>query len=373
MEPKTQNPNAKAETAFTANGGTVKPGQLVMAGQVNAQAFWVALETVAPAISKDPTRWILNGVCLKTYEAFFNNEPTACLLDIVATDGRRLNKVTIPLLEPFEECEAGECILSAQAVNVLIKALKKVKVKGSAVRFRALNGVTSGVNLEVSGAVNLTAKCIDGSFPNYNRVIPHLMDLPNYKHRLDLDEVKTALYCRDRVKELAIEAVANQSTSALADLESKEGSVAIEPARKALKAATIQAIKEVLHRQIGNPLRFDKSIFGVAGKEPLRFRPYSFEVNKGVSGFIVQANKFKPVNAVDLNLSLPPPPPGCDYTTGIDNEYLEDAIQSAETFKRFGIPCGSFIQKEGMSPLVYRVEGDAHISLTQVIMPCRVS
>ena len=372
METKNTNPTAKAETAFTANGGTVKSPQVIMSGQVNAQALWIALETVAPAISKDPARFVLNGVCLKTYMAFFNNEPTACLLDIVATDGRRLNKVTLPLNEPFEKGEAGDCILDAHGVTALIKALKKVKVKGLEVRFYASRGVTCGVSLEVSGAVNLTAKCIEGNYPNYNQVIPHLMDLPNYKHKLDLDEIKTALYSRDRVKEITIEAVALKSTSALAELESREGTVSIEPARKSLKAATVQAIKERLHRASGDALRFDLSTFAPTTRA-LRFRPYAFEVNTGANGFIGQAGKYKPVNSVDLDLSLPPAPQGCDYTTGIDGDFLEDAVQSVETFKRFGIPCGSFVQKDKMSPLAYRVEGEAHVSLTQVIMPCHVS
>jgi hypothetical protein len=343
-----------------------------MSGQVNAIALRIALETVQVAMSKDPARYILNGVCLKTYEALFNNAPSACLLDIVATDGRRLNKVTLPLLEPFEAGEAGVCILSANGVTALIKALKKVKVKGSAVRFGAYKGVTSGVTFETSGAANLTAKCVDGNYPNYNQVLPHLMDLPSFSNKLDLDEIRLGLYSRDRVKEITIEAVTLKSTSALEDLENREGSVSIEPARKALKAATVQAIKETLHRANGDALRFDRSTYGAESKSPLRFRPYTFEVNTGANGFIGQAGKYKLVNSVDIDLSLPPAPPGCDYSTGFDGDFLEDGLNAAETFARFGLPASEFVQKDQMGTLTYRVEGDSHLSFIQVIMPRRI-
>jgi DNA polymerase III sliding clamp (beta) subunit (PCNA family) len=365
METQTTNPTAKAETAFTVNGGTVHPSQVIMSGQVNAIALRLALETVQAAMSKDPLRYVLNGVCFKTYQAFFNNAPCACLLDIVATDGKRLNKVTLPLLEPFESGEAGVCILSANGVTALIKALKKVKVKGSAVRFGAYKGVTSGVTFEVSGAANLTAKCVDGNYPNYNQVIPHLMDLPNYKNKLSLDEIKTALAVRDAIKTKTIETVDLYSTESFKDLESKEGNVSIEPARKVLKAETIKAIKDLYRRD--NRLIFDQSTARRA--EGLKFRPYHIEVNKACKGFIEQSGKYKPANRIDLNLEVPPAPPGCDYSTAINPYYLEDGLKAAETFAPFGIPQGVFIQKDKDSPLTYRIEGDSHLSFIQVIMP----
>lgn len=111
------------------------------------------------AISQEETRYYLNGVYLHAAEI----EGTP-LLRAVATDGHRLARVE----EPLPEGAAGMpgVIVPRKTVLEVRKLIDEasddieVALSETRIQFRV-------------GAVTLTSKLIDGTFPEYERVIPH--------------------------------------------------------------------------------------------------------------------------------------------------------------------------------------------------------
>ena len=110
------------------------------------------------AISTEETRYYLNGIYFHTAEV---NGVT--MLRAVATDGHRLARIEMPAPEGAPGMPG--VIAPRKAVGEILKLLedptKDVTVEISPVkaRFRL-------------GDVTLTTKLIDGTFPDYNRVIP---------------------------------------------------------------------------------------------------------------------------------------------------------------------------------------------------------
>lgn len=107
---------------------------------------------VAPvqfAISTEETRYYLNGVYLHTAEG---------RLVAVATDGHRLARHYGQEQDHFEGV-----ILPRKLVSLLPKGPVKVSLSATKVRVQSADGV-------------LTSKLIDGTFPDYQRVIPRNND-----------------------------------------------------------------------------------------------------------------------------------------------------------------------------------------------------
>jgi DNA polymerase III subunit beta len=100
---------------------------------------------VTYAISTEEARYFLNGV----YFAGLDGSSVAC-----ATDGHRLSKVTGPDLGVFPGV-----IVPRKAVSVMPKGGAKVSVSETKIRF-------------VAGDATITSKLIDGTFPDFERVIP---------------------------------------------------------------------------------------------------------------------------------------------------------------------------------------------------------
>lgn len=95
------------------------------------------------AISTEETRYYLNGIFLKGGQS-----------EAVATDGHRLARNRGPELPDF----AG-IIVPRKTVGLLPKGTARVSVSDTKIRV-------------VAGDFVLTSKLIDGTFPDYNRVIP---------------------------------------------------------------------------------------------------------------------------------------------------------------------------------------------------------
>ena len=123
-----------------------------------------ALRRTSFAMSTEETRYYLNGV-------FLNVSP-AGTVDFIATDGHRLAKAETGLLhnpahwpENFGKCGL---IVPSLAVHALAKALAVEKDGDYPITvYVAENGMAfRGRDFE------LTTKAIDGSFPDYERVIP---------------------------------------------------------------------------------------------------------------------------------------------------------------------------------------------------------
>ncbi|MEM8597968.1 MAG: DNA polymerase III subunit beta [Pseudomonadota bacterium] len=131
------------------------------------------------AVSTEETRYYLNGVYLHVAE----EEGTPCLR-AVATDGHRLARIDAALPEGARE--APGVIVPRKTVGELRKLLDddeagvEVSVSETKIRFAV-------------GDLVLTSKVIDGSFPDYTRVIPK-----NNVKRLEVDASEFA-HAVDRV------------------------------------------------------------------------------------------------------------------------------------------------------------------------------
>lgn len=119
------------------------------------------------AVSTEETRYYLNGIYL--HPAAVSEANSAQVLKAVATDGHRLARVEAALPE------------GAEGMPGIIIPRKTV-----AELYKALEGEESEVSISLSenkikftmGPVVLVSKLIDGTFPDYERVIPKSNDKP---------------------------------------------------------------------------------------------------------------------------------------------------------------------------------------------------
>jgi DNA polymerase-3 subunit beta len=146
------------------------------------------------AISTEETRYYLNGIYLHTAE-----NGSAQTLRAVATDGHRLAQVELP--RPQGADGMPGVIVPRKTVYELTRLIEdtagKVKVGVSQTKVR----------FEI-GPVVLTSKLIDGTFPDYGRVIPHNNDkemkVPNAAFKSAVDRVSTIASERGRAVKLNV-------------------------------------------------------------------------------------------------------------------------------------------------------------------------
>ena len=146
------------------------------------------------AISTEETRYYLNGIYLHTASS-----GKAQTLRAVATDGHRLAQVELPL--PAGAAGMPGVIIPRKTVQELHRLLEdasaeiQVAVSPAKIRF--------GI-----GTVTLTSKLIDGSFPDYGRVIPQGNDkelrVSNAEFTSAVDRVSTIASERGRAVKLNI-------------------------------------------------------------------------------------------------------------------------------------------------------------------------
>ncbi len=110
------------------------------------------------AISTEETRYYLNGIFLHAVDD---------VLKAAATDGHRLARVTVPL--PEGAAGMPDVIVPRKCVAELRKLLDEVD--GDVSLSLSATKIRFGL-----GAAVLTSKLIDGTFPDYNRVIPTAND-----------------------------------------------------------------------------------------------------------------------------------------------------------------------------------------------------
>lgn len=148
------------------------------------------------AMSQEETRYYLNGVYLHPYA-----DGDVKLLRAAATDGHRLARLDAPL--PAGAEKAPGVIVPRKAVSELARLLDdaeetvEVAVSSSKIRFGF-------------GAGYLTSKLIDGSFPDYERVIPktnpNVLRVDNKDFAAAVDRVSTVSADRTRSIKLALDA-----------------------------------------------------------------------------------------------------------------------------------------------------------------------
>lgn len=123
-----------------------------------------ALRRVSPAISTEETRYYLNGIHVHRGEG-----PWA--YTAVATDGHRMFMADFPLPDATGDLPASIIIPRAAIHDLLAIAGKEPVRFRLAPKVGAREGAPPLAIFEGEG-VRLTAKLIDGTFPDYRRVIP---------------------------------------------------------------------------------------------------------------------------------------------------------------------------------------------------------
>jgi len=152
------------------------------------------IEKTQFAISTEETRYYLNGIYLHAIESSGKS-----VLRAVATDGHRLARVETPA--PAGCSGMPGVIVPRKAVAEIIKLVDdagdEVEVELSPTKIRL-----------TLGAVVLTSKLIDGTFPDYQRVIPTGNDKPLVVDKAEfaaaVDRVSTISSERGRAVKLSL-------------------------------------------------------------------------------------------------------------------------------------------------------------------------
>ena len=112
------------------------------------------------AISTEETRYYLNGIYIHATES--EGQP---VLRAVATDGHRLARVELPLPEGAKAMPG--VIIPRKTVNEIRKLAEEIRDENE------IKVLLSDTKVQFAlGTVTLTSKLIDGTFPEYERVIP---------------------------------------------------------------------------------------------------------------------------------------------------------------------------------------------------------
>jgi DNA polymerase-3 subunit beta len=174
-------------------------GDLPTSFEVPARTLAELIDRTRFAISTEETRYYLNGIFLHVSE---EDRP---VLKAAATDGHRLARYTID--QPDGAEGMPDVIVPRKAVAELRKLLEEsldgsvqVDLSASKIRF-TLGG---------EGGVVLTSKLIDGTFPDYSRVIPtgndKLLKLDPKSFYEGVDRVATIATEKTRAVKMGLEA-----------------------------------------------------------------------------------------------------------------------------------------------------------------------
>lgn len=136
----------------------IAEGDLPTSFELDARDIVQIIEKTRFAISTEETRYYLNGIFLHA------SDDDNGLLRAAATDGHRLARYTLP--RPEGAIGMPDVIIPRKCVNELHKLLQEagdgrveIELSPSKIRFTL-------------GSAVLTSKLIDGTFPDYSRVIP---------------------------------------------------------------------------------------------------------------------------------------------------------------------------------------------------------
>ncbi|WOK35123.1 DNA polymerase III subunit beta [Sphingomonas sp. C3-2] len=139
----------------------IAEGELPTRFELPAQTLRQLIDKTRFAISTEETRYYLNGI-------FFHvSDEAQPVLKAAATDGHRLARVTVPRPDGAEGMP--DVIVPRKCVGELRKLLDEVD--GSVEVSLSATKIRFGL-----GTAVLTSKLIDGTFPDYSRVIPTAND-----------------------------------------------------------------------------------------------------------------------------------------------------------------------------------------------------
>lgn len=173
---------------------TLTTAELPQQFQIAAADLRGLIDRTRFAISTEETRYYLNGIYLHALD--HDGVP---VLRAVATDGHRLARVEVPL--PEGAAGMPGIIVPRKAVGEIRKLIDEcndpVTVALSETQIRVM----------VAGAV-LTSKLIDGTFPDYERVIPEhndkQLDVPCRRFKEAVDRVSAISSDRSRAVKLKV-------------------------------------------------------------------------------------------------------------------------------------------------------------------------
>lgn len=170
-------------------------GELPFSFAISAGDLKRLIDKTRFAISTEETRYYLNGIYLHTPES----NPDNPVLRAVATDGHRLAQFDLPLPDGADGMPG--VIIPRKTVHEVHRLLE---ASGGSVTV----GVSENkVRFEI-GTVTLTSKLIDGTFPDYARVIPQANDkemkVSNAEFMSAVDRVSTIASERGRAVKLAV-------------------------------------------------------------------------------------------------------------------------------------------------------------------------
>jgi len=140
-------------------------GPLTSRYDIEQAQFLKILSVVQPAISTEETRYYLNGIY--TAQKFFNHEGEK--LVFVATDGHRLHEYKIDLPTITGE-PVGDMIMPRKLIKIAVAAMKRRELATGfnvSVKYHGASKMTLQM-----GTLRLVSKIVDGTFPDYQRIIP---------------------------------------------------------------------------------------------------------------------------------------------------------------------------------------------------------
>src|SRR4051812_17755628 len=172
----------------------IAEGELPCTFELPAETLKQIIDKTRFAISTEETRYYLNGIFLHVAD-----EATP-VLKAAATDGHRLARVTMPRPDGAEKMP--DVIIPRKCIAELRKLLDEVD--GSV----GVSLSNSKIRFDLGQAI-LTSKLIDGTFPDYSRVIPtgndKILKIDPKSFMQGVDRVSTIATEKTRAVKMALE------------------------------------------------------------------------------------------------------------------------------------------------------------------------
>ena len=198
MEIKAGRSRFKLPTLPRDDFPVIVEGDLPTSFEIPARTLAEMIDRTRFAISTEETRYYLNGIFLHV------TDEDAPVLKAAATDGHRLARFTLERPDGAEGMP--DVIVPRKAVAELRKLLEEamdgavqVDLSASKIRF----------TLSGEGGVVLTSKLIDGTFPDYSRVIPtgndKLLEVDPHEFFTAVDRVATIATEKTRAVKMGLD------------------------------------------------------------------------------------------------------------------------------------------------------------------------
>ena len=172
----------------------IAEGELPTKFELPSETLKQIVDKTRFAISTEETRYYLNGIFLHV------SDEAQPVLKAAATDGHRLARVTVP--RPEGAAGMPDVIIPRKCVAELRKLLDEVD--GSVELSLSPTKIRFGL-----GSAILTSKLIDGTFPDYSRVIPtandKLLKIDPKSFMEGVDRVATIASEKTRAVKMALE------------------------------------------------------------------------------------------------------------------------------------------------------------------------